>query len=215
MERPVTYLGLTLCLDPTTGMGNEFYVDFFTYSADDGATDVVDDSTETVVGRAPVSFTANSMTVQIPLALLGGDGLVNIATIVGTVDEPTDKAPNLGSVASGEETPGVISLQGGRFTVEVEWTDPMGQTGPGLLVNQSDDSAVLYFFSANNWEMLIKVLDGCSITNHFWVFYAATTNVGFEVTVTDTQENVTMQYTNPLGQAADAVTDTAAFATCP
>ncbi len=201
--------------DPTTGMGNEFYVDFFTYSADDGAADVVNDLTEEVAGRAPVTFTANSLTVTIPLAMIGDDGAVDAATIVGTADEPTDKAPNQGSVASEEVEPGIISLQGGRFTVQVEWEDPLGQSGPGLLIDKSNDSAVLYFFSQDNWEMLIKVLDGCEINDRFWVFYAATTDVGFVVTVTDTQENVTEQYTNPLGQPANAVTDTSAFATCP
>ncbi len=201
--------------DPTTGMGNEYYVDFFTYSADDGAADVVNDLTEEVAGRAPVVFTATSLTVTIPLAMIGDDGAVDAATIIGTADEPTDKAPNQGSVASEEVEPGVISLQGGRFTVQVEWEDPLGQSGPGLLIDKSNDSAVLYFFSQDNWEMLIKVLDGCEINDRFWVFYAATTDVGFVVTVTDTQENVTEQYTNPLGQPANAVTDTSAFATCP
>ena len=63
--------------------------------------------------------------------------------------------------------------------------------------------------------MLIKVLDGCAINGRYWVFFAATTDVELTVTVTDTQENQTRVYTNPLNQAADAITDTGAFATCP
>ena len=47
------------------------------------------------------------------------------------------------------------------------------------------------------------------------MFYAATTNVEFTVTVTDTQTGAVKQYKNKLGQAAAPVLDTAAFATCP
>ncbi len=51
--------------------------------------------------------------------------------------------------------------------------------------------------------------------NNFWVFAAASTNVEVKLTVTDTETGEVKEYTNPLGQAAPAVTDTAAFATCP
>ena len=108
-----------------------------------------------------------------------------------------------------------LCLRRGRFKVEVDWTTSTG-TGPGVVVpGGTGDSSNLWFFSANNWELLIKVLDGCGINNNFWVFFAATTDVGFTVTVTDTQEDEVRVYTNPLGQAANAVTDTSAFATCP
>jgi hypothetical protein len=63
--------------------------------------------------------------------------------------------------------------------------------------------------------MLLKVLNGCSITGHYWVFYAATTNLEFELTVTDTQENVTRRYSNILSQDARPELDTFAFDTCP
>ena len=74
---------------------------------------------------------------------------------------------------------------------------------------------MFWFFNADNWEMLIKVLNGCSITNHFWVFAAATTNVEYTLQVTDTDTGVVKQYFNPLGVSAAAITDTGAFATCP
>ena len=72
----------------------------------------------------------------------------------------------------------------------------------------------MWVFSANNWEMLIKVLDGCAINDHYWVFAAATTTVEYTLTVTDTITDVVAEYFNPLGVAAAAVTDTDAFATC-
>ena len=49
----------------------------------------------------------------------------------------------------------------------------------------------------------------------FWVFAAATTNVEYTITVTDTQEQQVKTYFNPLGTPAQPIQDTAAFATCP
>jgi len=199
-----------------SGLGNEFYVDLFTYDNADRAVDVVDEATDTVVGRAPASFAAASFTVAIPLDLLGGDNQVDIAVAIGTLTEtPTDIAPNQGSVASSPDGNAIV-LHGGRFTVEVDWRNFEGQTGNGKLVSKSDDSMVLYFFDADNWEFLIKVIDGCDFNDHYWVFAAATTNVEYTITVTDTLGNEPpITYDNELGQPAKPVLDTTAFATCP
>ena len=109
-----------------------------------------------------------------------------------------------------------MCLNGGRFKVQMNWRDQKGQTGQGKAAPAgTDDSGILYFQNPDNWEMLVKVLDGCSINNRNWVFFAATTDQEFTLTVTDTRTGSVVQYVNPLKQAADAVTDTAAFATCP
>jgi hypothetical protein len=63
----------------------------------------------------------------------------------------------------------------------------------------------------NNPEMLIKILDACAAFDHFWVFYAATTNQGLVTTVTDTVTGRVWRRTNPRGTAAAPVQDTAAF----
>ena len=74
---------------------------------------------------------------------------------------------------------------------------------------------ILHFGDPGNPEVLVKVLDGCGINNRWWVFYAATTNVGFQLTVEDTLAGLTKVYTNPDVHPADTITDTQAFATCP
>ena len=51
--------------------------------------------------------------------------------------------------------------------------------------------------------------------NHYWVFFAATTNVEFTTTVTDTQSGKVKVYFNPLNTSAPPVQDVNAFATCP
>ena len=80
---------------------------------------------------------------------------------------------------------------------------------------ESTDSGIFWFFSPNNWEILVKVLDGCDFNGHYWVFAAATTNVEYTLRVTDTLAGEVATYSNPLGSSAAAVTDTGALATCP
>jgi hypothetical protein len=108
-----------------------------------------------------------------------------------------------------------MCLQNGRFTVSVTWEDEHGNTGDGHAIPSTDDSGLFWFFSSNNMELLIKVLDGCGVNNRYWVFFAATTDQKFTVRITDTEAEEQVEYTNPLKHAADAVTDTSAFNTCP
>ncbi|HVS65469.1 MAG TPA: hypothetical protein VMT85_18420 [Thermoanaerobaculia bacterium] len=46
------------------------------------------------------------------------------------------------------------------------------------------------------------------------MFSAATSNVEYTLTITDTRTGGTREYFNPLGRQAPAITDTGAFATC-
>ena len=106
----------------------------------------------------------------------------------------------------------VMCLGNGRFRVEVDWRDFQNRTGSGNVVPfGSQDSGLFWFFQESNWEMLVKVLDGCSQNGHFWVFGAATTNVEYTLKVTDTETGLTRSYFNPLGTSAPAITDTSAL----
>ncbi len=107
-----------------------------------------------------------------------------------------------------------MCLSENRFSVEVDWRDHIGNTGSGRVVpGGSDDSGLLWFFSSNNWEMLVKVLDACDVNDRFWLLAAATTDVEYTLRVTDTDTGVGREYFNPLGIAAEALVDT--FETCP
>ncbi|MEM7582267.1 MAG: M64 family metallopeptidase [Acidobacteriota bacterium] len=114
------------------------------------------------------------------------------------------------------ETAESLCLQsGGRFKVEALWRDSVGATGAALVVPfASADSGLMVFFDAENWETLVKVLDGCGFNDHFWVFAAATTDVEYALRVTDTNNGLARIYRNPPGNASPAITDTFAFQTC-
>jgi hypothetical protein len=76
------------------------------------------------------------------------------------------------------------------------------------------ESGLFRFQGANNWEVMVKVLDGCELSDTFWVFTAATTNLFYRLEVFDTHGAQKIYFNYP-GPPAPAVTDTGAFATCP
>lgn len=81
----------------------------------------------------------------------------------------------------------------------------------------TSDSALFWFFRPTNWEVIVKVLDGCAANGHVWVFIAAITNQEYTVEVseeTGAPINRRRTYTNPQGTRSPAFTDTQAFS-CP
>jgi len=112
--------------------------------------------------------------------------------------------------------PATLCLLAGRFKVEVAWSDAAGAAGPGMAAGcPADASGLFWFFAPDNWELMVKAIDGCAVNGRYWVFSAATTNVGYQLTVTDTRTGAQKRYENPYGRNAPAVTDTDAFAGCP
>jgi hypothetical protein len=104
-----------------------------------------------------------------------------------------------------------------RFAITVAWRDSSGATGGGTVVPvASTGSGLFWFFTPDNWEMMLKIIDGCALNSAVWLFSAATTNVFYRLEVTDVTSGVTKLYFNYPGPPAPAVTDTAAFpASCP
>jgi hypothetical protein len=75
----------------------------------------------------------------------------------------------------------------------------------------SADSGLFSFFHSDNWELLVKVLDGCAINGHYWVYGAASTDLDLRLEVKDLQATKTRVYLNTLGQPARTITDATAF----
>ncbi len=106
----------------------------------------------------------------------------------------------------------VLCLQDERFSVEAEWRTANGDGGAGRVVfAATNDSGIFWFFDAANWEVLVKLLDGCALNGHAWVFAGATTDLGYVVRVTDTVTNEVRSYRNQAGQPAPATADASAF----
>ena len=109
-----------------------------------------------------------------------------------------------------------MCLNQGRFRVRVEWETQQQTQGQGQSVRLTDDSGYFWFFSPNNVELVVKVIDACGEPfDRFWFFAAGLTNVATSITVTDTLNDQSKEYHNPLGQAFQPIQDTQAFETCP
>jgi hypothetical protein len=145
-------------------------------------------------GRPAGALAAGGAAVA-PLATLAGTACVESATTLCIDDQPADRR--------GQVTVGFHTAQGGGLAGN-------GNAIPlaGLGVTQG---GLFWFFDAGNPEMLIKLLDGCAVNQQFWVFYAATTNVGFTLDVVDTRTGRMKTYGNQDGTAPPPLQDTAAF----
>jgi hypothetical protein len=107
--------------------------------------------------------------------------------------------------------PDPVLVQNGRFTVDVLLDPPHGGRA-SLVAPPSRDSALFYFFSPANWEVMVKVLDGCAINGNFWVYGAASTDVGYTVEVRDLAgAGRVRRYHHDAGTPAPAITDGQAF----
>ena len=108
---------------------------------------------------------------------------------------------------------GRLCLQDGRFEVAVRWRDAGGAEGDGQPVDvRSADSGLFTFFDPSNWELMVKVLDACALNGRYWVLGAATTDVGYDLVVTDTTSGAEQIYSNPVGTVSPAIIDVEAFA---
>ncbi len=108
-------------------------------------------------------------------------------------------------------SPTTLCLVGNRFSAEVSWSVPSGgRSGAGMARPLTSDTGSFWFFSEDNIELVLKVLDGRTLNDSFWVFYGALSNVQYTITVTDTETGAIRTYDNPSG-ALSSRADTSAF----
>jgi hypothetical protein len=108
-----------------------------------------------------------------------------------------------------------LCLNQGRFQVQATFDAGGGSTGQASVVPLHDDTGYLWFFSPGNVEVIIKVLNGCGLGGHYWVFAGGLTNVATVITVIDTTNGVMRRYRNPANTTFLPIQDTSAFPTCP
>jgi hypothetical protein len=107
-----------------------------------------------------------------------------------------------------------LCLNGGRYQARVAFRTPQGVTANAVAVGQTGTSGYFWFFSPDNVEVTVKVLDGCSFNSRKWVFASGMTNVDVTLTVTDPVTGEVRTYNNPGGTPFAPILDTNAF-TCP
>jgi hypothetical protein len=108
-----------------------------------------------------------------------------------------------------------LCLNHGRFEVTANFAVSSTLAGDALVVALTDDTGYLWFFSSDNVEIVVKVLDGCGLNGHYWVFAGGLTNVDVCLRVTDSQNAGFTLYCNRPGTPFQPIQDTSAFSTCP
>jgi hypothetical protein len=110
------------------------------------------------------------------------------------------------------DTATVLCLNDNRFALTSRYLTAKGEEGPGRARPLANDSGTFWFFGPDNRELIAKMLDGCGVNGHYWMFAAGLTNVGVELQAYDLHIGKTRSYTNPVGRTYAPVLDTEAFA---
>ncbi len=104
-----------------------------------------------------------------------------------------------------------LCLENGRFRVRLDWEKADDEIGSGSALPLSGDTGLFWFFEPDNIEIVIKVLDGCAVNGHRWVFAGGLTDVAVKMTVVDVQTGATRDYVNGLGRPFRPIKDTGFF----
>ena len=115
----------------------------------------------------------------------------------------------------------VGGTQNGRYSVDLFYDSVRagGVSGAGQVKALDTlgitQGGIITLLDPSNPEVLVKVINACATPfQSWWVFYSATTDLGFTITVIDRRTQTIKTYTNEDLHAADPVQDTRAFLTC-
>ena len=120
-----------------------------------------------------------------------------------------DRLEVASSACTASET--ALCLQGARYEVRANW-QAGEQGGEAMGMPRTADTGMFWFFNPENVELMVKVLDGCALNGHRWVLMGGLTDVGVEVTVTDSESGAARMYRNLEGTPFATMFDVAAFA---
>src|SRR5688500_2459795 len=95
-----------------------------------------------------------------------------------------------------------LCINANRFRVNTAWA-ANNQVGLGHAVKLTSDTGYFWFFTQENVEVVVKVLNACVAFPNQWVFAAGLTDVKVDMTVIDTSTGALKRYQNPeIGRAS-------------
>ena len=120
-----------------------------------------------------------------------------------------DRIGSAGSACAADDAN--LCLSGSRFKVRADW-EAGGRSGAATAIPRTTDTGMFWFFSPDNVELVVKVLDGCRENGYRWVLMGGLTDVGVEVAVTDSESGKARMYRNLEGFPFASMFDVTAFA---
>lgn len=104
-----------------------------------------------------------------------------------------------------------LCLMRNRFRATALWRATQGTQGPGHAQLRSDGtsaaSGTFWFFDPKSVEIDLKVINGCNVNGHFWVFAAGLTDQGVILRIQDTVTGQQRVYGSDVGTPFQTVTD--------
>lgn len=125
-------------------------------------------------------------TLAAPVSILAQEAFPLRASIPSVDSSPAADLPGPPSGSGYTDcVPASVPLVfSGSFEVRMCYETPLGETGEGKGgIWASGESGLLWFFTRDNAEVLIKVLDGCQVNGHRWVFVAPVTDLAYNLYV--------------------------------
>jgi plastocyanin len=149
-------------------------------------------------------------TFQYRLRVEGPDGLAAYSPVAAAATDG----------AAGECTGGAQSLclAEGRFEATARWraasTEPWRGASRAEL-DAAPRSGAFAFAPRGDLQLVLNVVDGCSVNDRYWVQLASLSELELTVSVRDTQTGRTWVHFDPAGGEAAPIRDLDALATCP
>ncbi|MXZ39046.1 MAG: hypothetical protein F4Z19_12520 [Holophagales bacterium] len=134
-------------------------------------------------------------------------------------DPEPEPDPTLGPLPDPPEGPGYTDclpetaslVFDGGFKVGMCYETAGGEVDEGKAgIWASSESGLLWFFNRDNAEVLVKVLDGCHLNGHHWVYVAPVTDLAFNLYVQGAGGS-NWSHHNRLGETAASRSDNFAF----
>jgi len=163
------------------------------------------------------SASANSTQINVTGFSAGQSSTFRIRARNASGDSPySNEATGTTNSSPGSCTPSstTVCLLNNRFRVKIDYVNPFSnppnQPGTFLAARllsgvQNPDTALFGFSSAQAVEVVVRIQDTRPFAPRFDVYYGGMTDVGYTVTVTDTQTGTTRQYFNQVGRVGGGV----------
>lgn len=89
-----------------------------------------------------------------------------------------------------------LTLHSGRFEVCASYRTRAGAEGVGVPIALTAESGGFWFFSPDNLEVVLKLLDGCGTNGNYWVYSAGLTDLEVTIGLIDTWSGQTWIFDN-------------------
>lgn len=156
-----------------------------------------------ITASVPAAVSASGSSV----AAAGNAGIDLVAMRAVSIELPGVRLAQegAGTCESGADR---LCLHDGRFSVEVEFTDPnVNERKAGRVVSSltTKETGFFWFFSPSNVELAAKVLDGRALTGKYWFLYGGLSDVEYTITLTDTVTGESKRYHNEAGSLCGGI----------